>query len=82
MARDSNFVVTLQRQGQLAAALAAGADAYQAEGKDGRDKAKSEGEEYRGHPKGKKPDAMLRMLLYRINEAVAGDRSAVQAAIA
>ena len=45
----------------------------------GRDKGK---DEFKGHPWGKRPDALMKMVLYRVSEALQNNEEAVKAAIA
>ncbi|CAK0795511.1 unnamed protein product [Prorocentrum cordatum] len=79
-ARDQNVVVKLKTGSQMQLALAAGIQNYLKVGKEAR--AAVEPSEYRGHPLGKKPDAYLRMLLFRLSEAVEGKLEDVRAAVA
>eukprot|EP00959_Pyramimonas_sp_CCMP1952_P397987 8338863-Pyramimonas_sp.AAC.1 len=53
---------------------------YQKVGKEARDAVAAA--DYRGHPLGKKPDAYLRMLLFRLSEAVGARLEEVKAAVA
>ncbi|CAK0805817.1 unnamed protein product [Prorocentrum cordatum] len=79
-ARDRNAVVKLKTGSQMQLALAAGIQNYQRVEKEAR--AAVEPTEHRGHPRGKKPDAHLRMLLFRLSEAIEGRFEDVRAAVA
>ncbi|CAK0838736.1 unnamed protein product [Prorocentrum cordatum] len=79
-ARDKNAVVKLKTGSQMQLALAAGIQNYQKVGRDAR--AAVEPIEHRGHPHGKKPDAYLRILLFRLSEAIEGRIEDVLAAVA
>ena len=73
-ARDDNFVFEMSRASALAKTLAWAEEAYKTEG----DKKRKElGDNYKGHPQGKKPDALLASLIVRLVEAIkkAGDGS-------
>ena len=40
------------------------------EGQNARDAAKNKGEQYQGHPQGKRPDALLPLLLWRVAQLI------------
>jgi len=79
-ARDQNVVVKLKTGSQMELALAAGIANYQKVGKEAR--AEVEPSEFRGHPHGKKQDAYLRMLLYRLSEVIESKYEEVRTAVA
>ena len=81
-ARDDNFVLAMAEDSPLAKALEAGAAEYKAKGEESRSKAKDAGDTYMGHPAGKKPDAMLRMLIFRLAEAIGHKKTELEAATA
>ena len=73
-ARDDNFVFEMSKASALAKTLAWAEEAYKTEGDKKR---KEQGDDYKGHPQGKKPDALLASLIVRLVEAIkkAGDGS-------
>ncbi|CAK0846574.1 unnamed protein product [Prorocentrum cordatum] len=79
-ARDQNAVVRLRAGSQMQVALESSTSHYQKAGKEARDTVAAA--DYRGHPLGKKPDAYLRMLLFRLSEAVGDRLEEVKAAVA
>ncbi|CAK0823905.1 unnamed protein product [Prorocentrum cordatum] len=79
-ARDQNVVVRLKVGSQMQMALAASTAHYQKVGKEARDTVAAA--DYGGHPLGKKPDAYLRMLLFRLSESVEARYDEVKAAVA
>ncbi|CAK0818786.1 unnamed protein product [Prorocentrum cordatum] len=79
-ARDQNVVVRLRVGSQMQVALESSTAHYQKVGKEARDTVAAA--DYRGHPLGKKPDAYLRMLLFRLSEAVEDRLEEVKAAVA
>ena len=66
-ARDDNAVFSMPSSGELAKELQWAADKY---AETGAQLKKEQGENYKGHPNGKKPDAMFASLLYRIHQAI------------
>lgn len=83
-ARDQNVVFKMKKESKVAASMEKGSDEYSKDGKAAREAAESEGKEYKGNPNGKKPDALLRMLLWKVAEEITEDvvakaRTAVQA---
>ena len=66
-ARDDNAVFSMPSSGELAKELQWAADKYV---ETGAQLKKEQGENYKGHPIGKKPDAMLASLLYRMHQAI------------
>ena len=66
-ARDDNVVFPMPSSGELAKELQWAADKY---AETGAQLKKEQGENYKGHPDGKKPDAMLASLLYRVHRAI------------
>ena len=66
-ARDDNAVFSMPSSGELAKELQWAADKY---AETGAQLKKEQGENYKGHPNGKKPDAMLASLLYRMHQAI------------
>eukprot|EP00959_Pyramimonas_sp_CCMP1952_P111084 2323833-Pyramimonas_sp.AAC.1 len=75
--RDVNIVLTNRADSKVQMALEAGVDEYNAVGKKEREKE----DEFKGHPWGKRPDAQMKMVLYRITEALQANEAAVEAAI-
>ena len=75
-ARDQNTVFKLRKDSELAGPLQDGIEAYTIEGKNARegqnarDAAKSKGEQYQGHPQGKRPGALLRLLPLRVAQLI------------
>ena len=65
-ARD-DVVFSMSSAGELAKELQWAADKY---AETGAQLKKEQGEIYKGHPNGKKPDAMLASLLYRMHQAI------------
>ncbi|CAK0847721.1 unnamed protein product [Prorocentrum cordatum] len=76
VARDDNFTLTLKEGAKIEMALEQGYQHYVDEGKKAR-----EGDNFRGHPEGKKPDALFRMIIFRLAEAVQNDLENVRHAI-
>ena len=66
-ARDDNAVFSMPSSGELAKELQWAADKY---AETGAQLKKEQGENYKGHPNGKKPDAMFASLLYRMHQAI------------
>ena len=66
-ARDDNVVFSMPSSGELAKELQWAADKY---AETGAQLKKEHGENYKGHPNGKKPDAMFASLLYRMHQAI------------
>ena len=66
-ARDDNVVFSMPSSGELAKELQWAADKY---AETGAQLKKEQGENYKGHPNGKKPDAMFASLLYRMHQAI------------
>ena len=66
-ARDENYVFEMAKGSELAKVLAWAEQAYK---QDGDKLRKEQGEDYKGHPNGKKPDALLASLLLRVSEEV------------
>ena len=66
-ARDDNSVFSMPSSSALAKGLQWAADQY---AETGAQLKKDQGENYTGHPNGKKPDAMLASLLYRVHQAI------------
>eukprot|EP00959_Pyramimonas_sp_CCMP1952_P473897 9502514-Pyramimonas_sp.AAC.2 len=77
--RDVNLVLTLRADTKLQLALEEGVDKYNKVGEEERDK---ERDEFKGHPWGTRPDALMRVLIYRMSEALQANESEVTAAIA
>lgn len=65
-ARDDNFVVQYAQGGPLDEALKYTVQQYEETGRKAR-----EGEGFMGHPEGKRPDALFRGLLFRLQQQVA-----------
>ena len=57
--KGKNKIIKVQKDSELAGALLDGIEAYTIEGQNARDAAKNKGEQYQGHPQGKRPDASL-----------------------
>ncbi|CAK0865501.1 unnamed protein product [Prorocentrum cordatum] len=75
-ARDDNFTLTLKEGVKIEMALEQGYQHYVDAGKKAR-----EGDNFRGHPEGKKPDALFRMIIFRLAEAAQNDLENVKQAI-
>ena len=69
-ARDQNTVFKSRKDSELAGTLQEGIEAYAIEGQNARDAVKNKGEQYQGHPQGKRPDASLRLLLWRVAQLI------------
>ncbi|CAK0823847.1 unnamed protein product, partial [Prorocentrum cordatum] len=79
-ARGQNVVARLEVGSQMQMALAASTAHDQKVGGEARDTVAAA--DYRGHPLGKKPDAYLRMLLFRLSEPVEARYDEVKSASA
>ncbi|CAK0843448.1 unnamed protein product [Prorocentrum cordatum] len=75
-ARDDNFTLTLKVGTKIEMALENGLQNYIATGKSAR-----EGDNFKGHPLGKKPDALLRSVIFRMAEAYENSSQPVQEAV-
>ncbi|CAK0902821.1 unnamed protein product [Prorocentrum cordatum] len=76
--REDNFTLTMAADDPVQVALATSEDSYNRKGKQAREEAE-EGE-YKGHPDGKKPDFLLRAVIFRITEAAEAKSQEVKAA--
>ena len=65
--RDQNIVFELRKDSELAGK---GIEAYTIEGQNARDAAKSKGVQHQGHSQRKRPDALLRLLLWRVAQLI------------
>ncbi|CAK0866780.1 unnamed protein product [Prorocentrum cordatum] len=72
-ARDDNFTLTLKAGTKLEMALEEGLQNYIVTGNAAR-----EGENFQGHPLGKKPDALLRSVIFRLAQAYTGNVKEVE----
>ena len=72
-ARDQNTVFKIRKDSELAGPLQEGLEAYTTKGQNARDAAMIKGEQYQGHPQGKRPDALLRLLLWRVAQLITGE---------
>ena len=72
-ARDQNVVFQMAKDSGVAVLMAKGSDEYARDGKVARENAESQGTSFEGNPNGKKPDALLRLLLWRVAEAITDD---------
>eukprot|EP00959_Pyramimonas_sp_CCMP1952_P240418 5024381-Pyramimonas_sp.AAC.1 len=68
-ARDDNLTLTLKEGQKLEVALETGYQEHARVGKTAR-----EGDDFKGHPMGKKPDALLKIIVCRISEAASINR--------
>ncbi|CAK0902330.1 unnamed protein product [Prorocentrum cordatum] len=78
--RDDNFVLSLVTGAPIQVALDNGAKDYGKTGKEAREAAPDLAS-YKGHPKGKRPDCFLRMVLFRMGEACEAKLERVRVAI-
>ena len=69
-ARDQNTVFKIRKDNEPAGFFQEGIEAHTIEGQNGQDAAKNNGEQYQGHPQGKRPDALLRSLLWRVAQLI------------
>ena len=72
--RDDNFAMAMKSEVQLNQALLNGADIYNEAGKKER---KDKGDDYRGHPMGKKPNAFMKMVLFRLAEVMTANKDKI-----
>ena len=64
--REKNHSCVQDTDSELAGTLRESIEACTIEGQYARDAAKNKGEQYQGHPQGKRTDALLRLLLWRV----------------
>ena len=80
-ARSENTVLRTKAKSELEAALSWGLEQYEEEGKKAREEAEESGEPFQGHPGGKRPDALLRSLVFRLALQIQKHEKAVTQAI-
>ena len=78
-ARAENIASEFEASSETMVAMEASKTAYEAEGEKAR---KISGDQYKGHPEGKKPDAMFRMLAFRLATLEENQRMALDTAVA
>ncbi|CAK0840038.1 unnamed protein product [Prorocentrum cordatum] len=79
--RDENVVLTGPVEHPLMAEMAVMVERYQEAGTTARKAAYEAGEDYKGHPYGKKPTAMLNSLMFRLSNHMEKHREAVLARV-